>query len=178
MLFILLSYLLSQGPIPGLAGEDYPNFSFPPETSFQCAGLVGGYYADQEADCQSYHICGEEGKLLTTRLCPLGTLYNQQYFICDWWFNVDCSVVCISFIITTNTSLFSSTGWPVLQSQWWGQSCRGECQFQTRRQFRERGKFKKRWENRKRLIRLWLWTTRWALFALYFSNVTKQWNIF
>ena len=26
-------------------------------------------------------------------LCPNGTLYNQQYFICDWWFNVDCSVV-------------------------------------------------------------------------------------
>ena len=23
----------------------------------------------------------------------LGTLYNQQYFICDWWFNVDCSTV-------------------------------------------------------------------------------------
>ena len=22
-----------------------------------------------------------------------GTLYNQQYFVCDWWFNVDCSVV-------------------------------------------------------------------------------------
>ena len=20
-----------------------------------------------------------------------GTLFNQQYFICDWWFNVDCS---------------------------------------------------------------------------------------
>jgi len=89
---VTLSNCQQQGPIPGLAGEDYPNFSFPPETSFQCAGLVGGYYADQEADCQSYHICGEGGSLLTTRLCPLGTLYNQQYFICDWWFNVDCSV--------------------------------------------------------------------------------------
>ena len=22
-----------------------------------------------------------------------GTLYNQQYFTCDWWFNVDCSTV-------------------------------------------------------------------------------------
>ena len=20
-----------------------------------------------------------------------GTIFNQQYFICDWWFNVDCS---------------------------------------------------------------------------------------
>ena len=81
------------GPIPGLAGDDYPAYSFPPPTSFQCSGLVGGYYADQEADCQAYHICGEGGRLLTSRLCPVGTLYNQQYFICDWWFNVDCSVV-------------------------------------------------------------------------------------
>ena len=23
-------------------------------------------------------------------LCPNGTLFNQQYFVCDWWFNVDC----------------------------------------------------------------------------------------
>ena len=81
------------GPIPGLAGEDYPIYSFPPPTSFQCSGLVNGYYADPEAECQSFHICGEGGRLLTTRLCPNGTLYNQQYFICDWWFNVDCSVV-------------------------------------------------------------------------------------
>ena len=24
-------------------------------------------------------------------LCPNGTIFNQGYFICDWWFNVDCS---------------------------------------------------------------------------------------
>ena len=24
-------------------------------------------------------------------LCPNGTIFNQEYFICDWWFNVDCS---------------------------------------------------------------------------------------
>ena len=97
----VLSYIITLGPIPGLPGEDYPAYSFPPETSFLCSGQVAGYYADQEADCQSYHICGEEGRLLTTRLCPNGTLYNQQYFICDWWFNVDCSVVsgifCLAF---------------------------------------------------------------------------------
>ena len=81
------------GPIPGVAGEDYPAYSVPPSTSFLCSGLVYGYYADQESDCQSYHICGEGGRLIATMLCPNGTLYNQQYFICDWWFNVDCSVV-------------------------------------------------------------------------------------
>ena len=23
-------------------------------------------------------------------LCPNGTMFNQQYFICDWWYNLDC----------------------------------------------------------------------------------------
>ena len=23
-------------------------------------------------------------------LCPNGTLFSQQYLVCDWWFNVDC----------------------------------------------------------------------------------------
>ena len=26
-----------------------------------------------------------------TFLCPNGTIFNQEYFICDWWFNFDCS---------------------------------------------------------------------------------------
>merc|ERR1712106_449864 len=25
-------------------------------------------------------------------LSPNGTIFNQQYFVCDWWFNVDCSL--------------------------------------------------------------------------------------
>ena len=29
-----------------------------PETSFTCAGkVVGGYYADPDADCQMFHVC-------------------------------------------------------------------------------------------------------------------------
>ena len=24
-------------------------------------------------------------------LCPNGTIFNQEYFICDWWFNFDCA---------------------------------------------------------------------------------------
>ncbi len=52
-----------------------------------------GYYADREAGCQSFHICGQdaEGAMATyTFLCPNGTIFNQEYFICDWWFNVEC----------------------------------------------------------------------------------------
>ena len=53
----------------------------------------------QETDCQAYHVCGPDNgnpEPLSTLLCPNGTLYNQQYFVCDWWFNVDCSVVRLS----------------------------------------------------------------------------------
>ena len=37
-----------------------PNFSPDaiPETSFTCEDkITGGYYADQEADCQLFHVC-------------------------------------------------------------------------------------------------------------------------
>ena len=82
--------------IPGTPGEDYPIFSVPPETSFLCSGQVdGGYYGDPEAECQAFHICASDGSGGLSKysfLCPNGTLFNQQYFICDWWFNVDCSL--------------------------------------------------------------------------------------
>ena len=82
--------------IPGVPGEDYPIFSEVPETSFLCDGQAdGGYYSDPEAECQVFHICANDGSGGRTKysfLCPNGTLFNQQYFICDWWFNVDCSI--------------------------------------------------------------------------------------
>ena len=82
--------------IPGIPGDDYPIFGEVPDTSFLCDGQVdGGYYADPEADCQAFHICAGDGTGGLTKysfLCPNGTLFNQQYFVCDWWFNVDCSI--------------------------------------------------------------------------------------
>merc|ERR1719209_1879263 len=81
--------------IPGTPGDDYPIFADVPETSFVCDGQVdGGYYGDPEADCQAFHICANDGNSGLTKfsfLCPNGTLFQQQYFVCDWWFNVDCS---------------------------------------------------------------------------------------
>ena len=82
--------------VPGSPGEDYPIYATPPETSFSCDGFIEGYYADPEAECQAFHICANFGSDDLTKysfLCPNGTLFNQQYFICDWWFNVDCSQV-------------------------------------------------------------------------------------
>merc|ERR1712073_84162 len=84
-----------QGSIPGVPGEDYPIYAEAPETAFSCDGQVdGGYYADEEAQCQVFHICtadGAGGLAKYSFLCPNGTIFNQNYFICDWWFNVDCA---------------------------------------------------------------------------------------
>jgi len=82
--------------IPGVPGDDYPIFAEVPETSFLCDGQAdGGYYADPEAECQAFHICANDGNGGRTKysfLCPNGTIFQQQYFVCDWWFNVDCSL--------------------------------------------------------------------------------------
>merc|ERR1712186_133769 len=84
-----------QGSIPGVPGEDYPIYAEVPESGFACDGQVdGGYYADPEAECQAFHICtadGAGGLAKYSFLCPNGTLFNQNYCICDWWFNFDCS---------------------------------------------------------------------------------------
>ena len=81
--------------VPGVPGEDYPIYAETPETAFSCEGQVdGGYYADEEAECQVFHICtadGAGGLAKYSFLCPNGTIFNQEYFICDWWFNVDCA---------------------------------------------------------------------------------------
>jgi hypothetical protein len=83
------------GNIPGTPGEDYPIFAEVPESDFSCEGQVdGGYYADPEAKCQAFHICtsdGQGGLAKYSFLCPNGTIFNQNYFICDWWFNFDCT---------------------------------------------------------------------------------------
>ena len=66
--------------VPGRPGQDYPILAEVPETSFNCDGRTeGGYYADQEADCQPFHVCVNEGGSLSkfSFLCPNGTLFNQ-----------------------------------------------------------------------------------------------------
>ena len=43
------------------AQQPPPNYSYDalPDTSFSCEGrVVGGYYADVEAGCQMFHVCG------------------------------------------------------------------------------------------------------------------------
>lgn len=55
---------------------------------------LSGYYADTDTECQAFHVCTADGNGGLTKnsfLCPNGTIFNQNYFICDWWFNFDCS---------------------------------------------------------------------------------------
>merc|ERR1711868_167526 len=84
-----------QSAVPGVPGEDYPIYAEVPESGFTCEGQVdGGYYANPEAQCQVFHICtadGAGGLAQYSFLCPNGTVFNQNYFICDWWFNFDCA---------------------------------------------------------------------------------------
>lgn len=83
--------------IPGEPGTDYPIFSQVEDTSFTCDGLIfGGYYADPEMDCQGYHVCLQDAidpanLYPVSFLCPNGTIFNQEIFTCDWWYNVDCA---------------------------------------------------------------------------------------
>merc|ERR1719273_1314507 len=88
-----LDWLLES--VPGNPGEDYPILAEVPETAFTCDGQVeGGYYGDTETECQAFHVCtadGQGGQSKYSFLCPNGTIFNQGYFICDWWFNFDCA---------------------------------------------------------------------------------------
>jgi len=90
--------LLAQSiPGGGVPGEDFPVLSSVPDTGFSCEEQeFSGYYADDadEAGCQVFHICQlrEDGQVQQDSfLCPNGTIFNQQYLVCDWWYNFDCS---------------------------------------------------------------------------------------
>lgn len=41
-------------------------------------------------DSQVFHIC-QTGGQMDSFLCPNGTIFNQRYLVCDWYYNVDCS---------------------------------------------------------------------------------------
>ena len=93
-----LAMLASSLPGGGTPGEDYPILSQIPETDFSCKDqTISGYYADttEESRCQVFHICQirENGRTQQDSfLCPIGTLFNQAHMVCEWWFNVDCSL--------------------------------------------------------------------------------------
>lgn len=83
------------GDLPGTPWEDYPAYTnLPVKLDFSCSSRSdGGYYADSDFGCQIFHICSADGAGGLARYdfaCPIGTIFNQEYYICDWWFNFDC----------------------------------------------------------------------------------------
>ncbi|XP_049272586.1 uncharacterized protein LOC125756240 [Rhipicephalus sanguineus] len=76
--------------LPGLAGSDYPTYSEVPFTNFKCSEQsTSGMFADVEAGCQVFHSCDNNNRQKSF-LCPNGTIFKQELFTCDWWYNVDC----------------------------------------------------------------------------------------
>ncbi|KAH7938483.1 hypothetical protein HPB49_024482 [Dermacentor silvarum] len=76
--------------LPGLAGSDYPTYSEIPFTNFKCSEQsTSGMFADVEAGCQVFHSCDNNNRQKSF-LCPNGTIFKQELFTCDWWYNVDC----------------------------------------------------------------------------------------
>ncbi|KAI9553920.1 hypothetical protein GHT06_019190 [Daphnia sinensis] len=76
--------------IPGKPEIDYPIYSELPNNKFNCSEQrLPGYYADTSARCQVFHIC--LGDRQWSFLCPNGTIFSQQHFVCVWWYEFECS---------------------------------------------------------------------------------------
>ena len=115
-----------------VSGEDYPIFAFPPDTSFVCDGKIEGYYADPEADCQSFNMCvnfGEGDLTKYSLLCPNGEdLSHLESFVCQqsWYLQELCSTSSILSVTGGSTwtaprpriSILSTRTWlPLLLPQ-------------------------------------------------------------
>ena len=92
ILFITLLLLTSVSAaltVPGTPGVDYPNYTELPDTSFDCKKQqYPGYYADPETRNQAFYICQADGRQ-NGYLCPVGTVFDQTYFVCNLWNEVN-----------------------------------------------------------------------------------------
>ena len=53
-----------------------------------------GFYADVDTRCQVFHVCAsipDAEPIKSSFLCPNGTIFNQEVFVCQWWPDVDCA---------------------------------------------------------------------------------------
>ena len=76
--------------IPGKPGIDYPIYSEIPQSDFNCSQQqYPGYFADVSSRCQMFHVCWDNREY--NFLCPNGTVFNQQDFVCTWWTEFDCN---------------------------------------------------------------------------------------
>lgn len=75
--------------IPGVPAVDYPVYAEVPQTNFDCAQQLPGYYSDVEAQCQVFHICALNRTY--SFLCPNGTIFSQETLVCVWWNQFECA---------------------------------------------------------------------------------------
>jgi hypothetical protein len=81
--------------IPGLPGQDYPIFAFPPETSFLCDSQIQGYYGDPEADCK----CGDYSSV-----CLQFFLQARPSIFVQMMEMMDCSSI-VSSVLMEHSSI-------------------------------------------------------------------------
>ncbi|KAJ0172142.1 hypothetical protein K1T71_012115 [Dendrolimus kikuchii] len=95
--------------IPGQPNIDYPIHSYIPSTSFSCdSQAYPGYYADVETRCQVFHVCANNKTY--DFLCPNGTIFSQEVFVCVWWDQFDCNSAPSLYGLNANLYDYSITG--------------------------------------------------------------------
>ncbi|XP_055340982.1 uncharacterized protein LOC129590033 [Paramacrobiotus metropolitanus] len=72
-------------------GQDYPDLTSIPESTFDCNAHKPGFYADVSQRCQVVRRCDVNGNQ-TSFLCPSMTVFNQITLVCHWFWDVDCSL--------------------------------------------------------------------------------------
>ena len=115
--------------IPGDPETDYPILDKIPKTAFTCKGKIDGFYADEETRCQVFHVCSaipEADPIQSSFLCPNGTIFNQESFVCQWSVRLNFSLLrkispkCIysagGQMSTALPALNSSSSTPTLES--------------------------------------------------------------
>lgn len=86
-----------------LNNRPFPTYSLEnmPDTSFSCRDkILGGYYADADAQCQMFHVCVKVAGVGVQDfrfLCPNGTAFDQDHQICAEWEDVDCDATTLYY---------------------------------------------------------------------------------
>uniref|UniRef100_A0A6P7F5R2 Probable serine/threonine-protein kinase clkA isoform X2 n=1 Tax=Diabrotica virgifera virgifera TaxID=50390 RepID=A0A6P7F5R2_DIAVI len=90
-----LAVFLNHRPFPTYSLENMP------DTSFSCRDkILGGYYADADAQCQMFHICVKVAGIGIQDfrfLCPNGTAFDQDHQICAEWEDIDCDATTLYY---------------------------------------------------------------------------------
>ncbi|CAD0204895.1 unnamed protein product [Chrysodeixis includens] len=95
--------------IPGEPEIDYPVLSYIPQTSFNCKSQqLPGYYADVESRCQVFHVCSNNRTY--DFLCPNGTIFSQEDFVCVWWNQFTCESAPGLYQLNAKLYDYSKTG--------------------------------------------------------------------